>query len=222
MTVRAKYSDGTDRDVTGLALFLTNNDNSAADRRPTALVTAGDRGEAFVMARFATFTVGSQVIVLPKGLQVRRSRNVPEDNYIDTLVDAKLKKLRIAPSELCTDEAFLRRVYLDIVGLLPTREEYDRFMADTDPEQARASWSTSCSTARSSPRSGCMKWAELLQIRSSQPGQLQGDVPLLQLAAGQDRQERADGPDGAGTARRQRRHVQEPGDELLPDRDATR
>ena len=52
------YSDGSDRDVTSLALFLSNNDTSAKIS-PDGLVTAGDRGEAFVMARFATFTVGA-------------------------------------------------------------------------------------------------------------------------------------------------------------------
>ena len=67
MTVRAKYSDGTDRDVTNLAVFLTNNDNSAKIDRNGASPPA-KRGEAFVMARFATFTVGSQVIVIPKGV----------------------------------------------------------------------------------------------------------------------------------------------------------
>ena len=50
------------------------------------------------MARFATFTVGSQAIVVPKGLQYQWP-NVAENNYIDTFVDAKLKKLRITPSE---------------------------------------------------------------------------------------------------------------------------
>ena len=67
-----------------------------------------------------------------------------------------------------------------------------------------------------------MKWAELLQIRSSQPGQLQGDAPVLQLAAG------ARSPSNVPMNEMvqellggQRRHVQEPGDELLPDRDAT-
>ena len=65
---RAKYSDGTDRDVTNLAVFLTNNDNSAPINAD-GLVTAAARGEAFVMARFATHTVGSQVLVLPKDLQ---------------------------------------------------------------------------------------------------------------------------------------------------------
>src|SRR6202035_5377114 len=48
MTLRARYSDGTDRDVTSLAVFLTNNDTSAAIS-PTGLVTAGARGEAVVM-----------------------------------------------------------------------------------------------------------------------------------------------------------------------------
>src|SRR6202022_3227996 len=125
MVVRARYSDGTDRDVTSLALFLTNNDTSATIS-PDGLVTAGERGEAFVMARFATFTVGAQVIVLPKGLQFSFPQ-VPENNYIDTLVNNKLKKLRIPPSELCSDETFLRRAYIDVIGMLPTVEEYNRF-----------------------------------------------------------------------------------------------
>src|SRR5205823_14394505 len=116
MTVRAKYSDGSVRDVTSLALFLSNNDTSAKIG-PDGAVPAGERGEAFVMARFATFTVGAQIIVLPKGLQFTFPQ-VPEKNYIDTLVNNKLKNLRIVPSELCTDEVFLRRVYLDIIGTL--------------------------------------------------------------------------------------------------------
>src|SRR5437899_3496839 len=122
MVVRARYSDGTDRDVTNLALFLSNNDNSAKIT-PNGLVTAGERGEAFVMARFAAFTVGAQMIVLPKGLKFAFP-NVAENNYIDALVHNKLRKLRIAPSELCSDEAFLRRAFIDIVGTLPKQEDY--------------------------------------------------------------------------------------------------
>ena len=78
MTVRAKYSDGTDRDVTSLALFLTQQRQLGRRSTDDGLVTAGERGEAFVMARFATFTVGSQVIVLPKGLQVRLAERARE------------------------------------------------------------------------------------------------------------------------------------------------
>ena len=107
LTVRARYSDGTDRDVTSLAVFLTNNDVSAPVSAD-GLVTAGERGEAFVMARFETHTVGSQFIVLPKGLTFTFP-DEPEANYIDKLVNDKLKKLRIAPSGQCDDETFLRR-----------------------------------------------------------------------------------------------------------------
>src|SRR5262245_46950913 len=89
MVVRAKYSDGTVRDVTPLALFLSNNDTSAKISAD-GLVTAGDRGEAFVMARFATFTVGAQVITLPKGVKFTWPADVKDNNYIDTLVHAKL------------------------------------------------------------------------------------------------------------------------------------
>ena len=66
---RARYADGTDRDVTSLATFMSNNDNSAPITAD-GLVTAAARGEAFVMARFETHTVGNQVLVLPKGLAV--------------------------------------------------------------------------------------------------------------------------------------------------------
>jgi hypothetical protein len=162
-TARAKYSDGTDRDVTNLVLFLSNNDNSAAISE-NGLVTANKRGEAFVMARFATFTVGSQVIVIPKNLQYSWP-TVPEYNYIDTLVDAKLQKLRILPSELCSDEVYLRRVYLDVIGQLPNQEEYDRFVTSTDPKK-REQLVDELLGRKEFVEMWVMKWAELLQIRS--------------------------------------------------------
>lgn len=165
LTVRAKYSDGSDRDVTSLSVFLTNNESSAAVN-DVGLVKAGARGEAFVMARFETFTVGSQFIVLPKGLQFTYP---PEQsaNYIDTLVAAKLKKLRIAPSGLCSDEIFLRRVYLDIVGLPPTLAECERFMTSTAPDK-RAALINELLERKEFSEIWVNKWAELLQVKSSQ------------------------------------------------------
>ena len=68
MNVLAKYSDGTTRDVTTTALFLSNNEGTAKlDAEGNVL--AGQRGEAFVMARYGAYTVGSQVVVLPKNLK---------------------------------------------------------------------------------------------------------------------------------------------------------
>ncbi|HJT30851.1 MAG TPA: DUF1549 domain-containing protein [Pirellulales bacterium] len=164
MVARAKYSDGTDRDVTNLAVFLTNNDNSAAIS-PDGLVTAANRGEAFVMARFETHTVGSQVLVLPKDLQYTPPTE-PPTNYIDELVGAKLRKLRLLPSAVCSDEVFLRRVTLDITGLLPTEQEYTEFLADADLNK-RAKLIDRLLNRKEFSEIWAMKWAELLTIRST-------------------------------------------------------
>jgi hypothetical protein len=163
LTVRATYSDGTDRDVTHLALFLTNNESSAAVS-PEGVVKAGARGEAFVMARFATHTVGSQFIVLPKGLKYEEppAENV---NYIDELVSAKLKKLRLMPSGQCSDEDFLRRIYIDLVGLLPTREEYAAFMGDANPNKREAKIDELLARKEFTDV-WVAKWAEWLMLRS--------------------------------------------------------
>ena len=163
MTVRATYSDGTKRDVTSLCLFLSNNDTSARIDK-NGLVTAGQRGEAFVMARFATFTVGSQVIVIPKDLKYEWP-NVPENNYVDTLVFNKHKKLRLLPSGLCSDEVFLRRTFLDITGTLPTAADYDRFMADLSSGK-RDTLVDELLTRKEFIEIWVMKFSELLQIRS--------------------------------------------------------
>lgn len=164
VTVRATYSDGSDRDVTSLALFLSNNDRTAAIS-PEGIITAGERGEAFVMARFATFTVGAQVIVVPKGLEFAFPA-VPEKNYVDTLVHAKLKKLRIRPSELCGDETFLRRAYVDIAGMLPTRAEYEKFVADKSPDK-RDKLIDELIGKKEFAELWVLKFAELLQIRTT-------------------------------------------------------
>ena len=163
MTVQASYSDGSLRDVTDLALFLSNNDGSAKIG-PDGKVTAGERGEAFVMARFSTFTVGSQVIVLPKGLKFAWPK-VEEKNYIDALVHAKLKKLRILPGGVCDDETYLRRVFIDVIGVLPTVEEHDRFVASKDPAK-REKLVDDLLGRKEFAELWVLKWAELLQIRS--------------------------------------------------------
>lgn len=164
VTVLATYSDGTDRDVTSLALFLSNNDNSATISE-TGLVSAGSRGEAFIMARFSTFTVGSQFIVLPKGLKFTFPA-VTATNYVDELVNAKLLKLRIAPSPVASDEAFLRRVYLDLVGVLPTAEEYLKFMSSTDPEK-RNKLIDELVNRKEFTELWVSSWAEWLMVRSN-------------------------------------------------------
>jgi hypothetical protein len=145
-------------------VFLTNNDNSApidAD----GLVTAAARGEAFIMARFATHTVGSQALVLPKDLQYAPP-TTPPANYVDELVNAKLQKIRVLPSDLCSDEVFLRRVTIDITGLLPSIEEYNTFIADADPAK-RAKLIDRLLERKEFSEIWALKWANLLMVKSS-------------------------------------------------------
>ena len=131
--VMARYSDGTTRDVTKLALFNTNNPDTATISSD-GVVAPGKRGDTFVFARFNRFTIGSEVIVLPKDSAIQWS-NPPAHNYIDELVYDRLQKLHLLPSELCDDETFVRRVYLDLAGLPPTVEQYRSFIADANPKK---------------------------------------------------------------------------------------
>ncbi len=170
-TVRAQYSDGTDRDVTTLSSFSTSNDNSATIDYHKGITTSKHRGEAFLLARFHTFTEGSQAIVIPESTDYVKPE-VPRHNYIDEAVFSKLHKLRVIPSELCTDVEFLRRVYLDIIGSLPTIEEREKFLADTNPKKREALVDNLIGRKEFSEM-WTMKWAELLQIRTFNAGEKQ-------------------------------------------------
>jgi hypothetical protein len=164
MLVQARYSDGTDRDVTSLAVFMSNN-KPTATAAGGGTVKAGQRGEALIMARFDAYTVGSQVIVIPRDAP-DAFPELPASNYIDELIAAKLRKLRVLPSGLCSDEVFLRRAYVDIVGLLPPVEAYRSFVADTDPAK-REKLVDELLERKEFVELWVMQWAERLQIRST-------------------------------------------------------
>jgi len=163
LVVRARYSDGTDLDVTRFSVFVGNNE-SAAKVGESGLLTATGPGEAFIMARFDKFTEGSAIIVR-SGKPFEKSVD-PKAGEIDNLVLAKLDKLHIRPSGLCDDETFLRRAYIDLIGLLPSETEYDSFMADQSVDKREKL----VDKLISRPDFGdlwAMKWAELFQIRTT-------------------------------------------------------
>ena len=163
MTVLAQYSDGTTRDITPLTVFQSSNDVSAAIDEHGKVI-AGSRGEAFVMARFNVFTVGVPVVVIPEDLKYERP-TLPSNNYIDNLVHDKLHKLRMTPSGLCSDEVFVRRLYLDITGLLPTVEESTAFLKDSTPDK-RAKLIDQLLEKKEFTELWVMKFSELLQIQT--------------------------------------------------------
>ncbi len=163
LSVVAHFSDGSDRDVTDLAVFFSNNEG-AATVTEDGLVASTGPGAAFIMARFDQFTQGTFVIVRP-GTDFKFP-DVPAHNYVDELVYDRLRDLHVAPSELSTDEAFLRRVSIDLIGLLPTVEERERFLADTSPDK-RAKLIDALLERPEFLDVWTMKWAEMLQIRTA-------------------------------------------------------
>ncbi len=165
LTVRATYSDGTDRDVTHLSLMSSMNDTSAAISGD-GIVTAKERGEASIIARFGTYAVVTQAIVVPPGEALVWPEGIEERNYVDQLINKKLKQLRITPSEVCSDETFVRRVYVDIVGLIPKTEDVEKFLADTAPDK-RAKLVDELLQRPEFPELWAMKWAEILRVESS-------------------------------------------------------
>ncbi len=171
--VRARYSDGTDRDVTPLARFRTSNEVTAEPTEDGA-VLSGQPGEAFVTASYGVFTVGVPVIVLAEGAGAEYGD--PADaslagNWIDELLESKHRRLRVAPSTTCSDEEFIRRVTLDTIGLLPTVEERAAFLADARPPvEKRSALVEDLLGRREFSDLWVMKWAELLGIRSGNDG----------------------------------------------------
>jgi len=116
----AKYSDGSVRDVTALALYESNSD-AMVTVSENGLVTVLDLpGKVAVMVRYQG-QVSVFTAAVPLGAAVE---NLPKaKNFVDEHVFANLKQLGIPPSPVCDDVTFLRRVTLDIAGRLPTEEE---------------------------------------------------------------------------------------------------
>ncbi len=130
LMVTAHYSDGTNRNVTDLALYEPNDVAMAEVGEGGQVKTLNVPGNLAIMVRYAG-QVSVFSISVPLGAPVA---SVPSSrNFVDDHVFANLKRLGIPPSSLCDDSTFLRRVSLDIAGRLPTLEETKAFLVNADP-----------------------------------------------------------------------------------------
>lgn len=127
----AIYSDGARRDVTAQAEYSSNVEPIAGVDEAGLIQATEVPGEAAIMVRYMGEVAVSRVI-RPLATNAEFPAT-PSNNFIDDLVWAKLRKLKIFPSELCTDAEFLRRVSIDTIGTLPTPDEARRFLDSADP-----------------------------------------------------------------------------------------
>ena len=132
LKVTAKYSDGSSRDVTKLALFEANDRAMATAGEQGLVKTLDLPGNVAVMVRFGG-RVSVCSVSIPLGAPV--DSLPPVKNFIDQHVFANLKQIGVPPSPLCDDSAFLRRISLDIGGRLPTAEETKAFLASREPDK---------------------------------------------------------------------------------------
>ena len=163
ISVRVTYSDGTNRDVTNLTTYISS-DSSVGFINDKGMLENKNPGEAYIMARFGTLTALTRIISLPESAPM--VTGLKKNNYIDELVNQKLEKLRIKPSEVCSDEVFLRRAFVDILGKLPEEEDYHKFIADKSAGK-REKLVDELLQRPEFVDVWVMKWAELLQIRSN-------------------------------------------------------
>lgn len=161
LAILASFSDGSTRDVTRIATFTTSH-KTIATVDANGIVTGQRRGQAAISIRYLDHleSVYFTVVEPVAGFEWKQS---PANNELDRLVNAKLKQLKYLPSAISTDEVFIRRIHLDLVGVLPTAIEVREFLAD-HVEDKRSKVIDRLLATRSFARFWAQKQADLMRI----------------------------------------------------------
>lgn len=124
----AHYTDGTSRQVTSES-FFTSADTAVATVSDAGMTKAIRRGESAILARYEGAYTATTLTVMGDraGFEWEAA---PTRNFIDELVDAKLQHVKTLPGPLCSDEQFVRRIYLDLVGLPPSADQVRKFLGN--------------------------------------------------------------------------------------------
>ncbi len=137
LRVVAHWEDGSSEDVTCISRFRTN-DESIAEVDADGVMTSVGPGDTHVVAFYDNGVAAIPVLRAVSDKVGDRYPAVATATKVDELIVAKLRKLGIVPSDLCTDAEFLRRVSLDMTGTLPTPDEVESFLSDPSTEKRAA------------------------------------------------------------------------------------
>jgi uncharacterized protein DUF1549/uncharacterized protein DUF1553 len=131
--VTATFADGTKEDITPFCDFRITDDAIAA-LSPLGQLTPRQPGDAGLTVLYRGSVRAIRVLV-PSPTAPGGYPKVPENNFIDTEVFGKLKMMNVVPSDLASDETFIRRIFIDTIGQLPSAQDVRAFVADTDPRK---------------------------------------------------------------------------------------
>ncbi len=160
--VYAHYSDDTVVDVTRLAQYESNESDVAVVDGTGLVRTLDMSGEAGVMARYQGQVAVFRATV-PLGVKIPEYK-FEHRTIVDRFTHKQWQELGIVPSDLCSDEVFMRRVSLDIAGTMPTAAQVKAFLADPDP----AKRDKLIDRLLESPEYSyyfANKWADVLRVR---------------------------------------------------------
>ena len=160
LVVRAHFTDGSVQDVTGLAVFTTA-DNAAAMVSPDGKVSFSNTAEAAILVRYLG------LIKTARLTYIRSADNFtfhapPEKNFIDKHVFARQRQLQLNPAPLVSDAVFLRRVYLDSIGAIPTPEQAREFLESDVPDK-RARLIDTLLQREEYSQFWALKWADVMR-----------------------------------------------------------
>ena len=167
LVVLAHFADGSRRDVTDLCVYESSN-TSVASVDVRGKVTAHQKGESVILVRFLEH-IESVPFLFSEEIPGFQWTPQTQLNFIDGLVDAKLQQLQFNPAALCTDDVFLRRVYLDVIGILPTVDEAAAFLADPSPDK-RTRRIDELLARPEHAKFWALKWGDLLRMTSKAVG----------------------------------------------------
>ncbi|MEX0727158.1 MAG: DUF1549 and DUF1553 domain-containing protein, partial [Planctomycetaceae bacterium] len=135
LSVLAHFSDGHVEEVTQWAKYTSTN-VTAASVDENGFVQVNGSGETAIVAWYlATNVVAEVTVPYLQAIAPEIYANAPASQFIDDVVLEKLEALNLPPSPPCDDATFLRRVYLDTIGQIPTAEETRDFLADASPDK---------------------------------------------------------------------------------------
>lgn len=160
LTVTARFSDGTTRDVTRWAVYEPSN--LLVRVSPDGRVRAEKSGDTTVVVRFQHLQTPVPLAFMPDRPPLTAPLPPPR-NLVDEAIFARWRERRLPPSDEASDSVFARRAWLDLTGRLPTAEQGRAFIEDPAPDK-RDRLIDSLLTSPEFTDHWAMKWADLLRV----------------------------------------------------------